>query len=564
MLRTFLPFSLMLMAAPSTSAAPVNSVEFLSMEYRGSNPDEDARPLADDEYRNPILPGFQPDPSIIRVGKDFYVVNSSFGWIPGLPIYHSRDLVNWTQIGNAIPESADFKIPAVGINRGIFAPTIRWHKGLFYIITTCIDCEGNFIITAKNPRGPWSKPIWLDTVTGIDPDLFFDTDGRVWITNNDEPQGPAQYEGHRALWLQEYDPAQGKVIGPRTVLVDRGVKPEEKPIWSEGPHIFKKDGWYYLTAAEGGTSDDHRQTIYRSKKVEGPYTPGPNNPILTQRDLDPARALPVYATGHADFVKLPGDRWWAVFLATRPYERNLTNLGRETFLLPVNWKEGWPEILPQGKAVPLRAKRPALPRARQKADYSKWVEDFNTTTLGPQWLSRKAPASDWLSLTEKPGSLVLRGTGPQFIGQRLRHRNAEISTTIAIPPAEQFGRAGLAAIADEGHQFFYGIENGPEGRRLVIAAKGLKGTAGADVVLYDKVLMPVGSNEIRLKMHIKGASADFAYADARGDWTTVLADADARLLATEYDILLFTGTVVGLYTSDLMKREGHPIPAAQK
>lgn len=564
MFRTLMPFVLALLIAPAALAAPGNSVEFLSMEYRGSNPGEDALPITDAEYRNPILPGFQPDPSIVRVGKDFYVVNSSFGWIPGLPIYHSRDLVNWTQIGNAIPDSADFKLPAVSINRGIFAPTIRHHKGLFYIITTCIDCGGNFIITAKNPKGPWSKPIWLDMVTGIDPDLFFDTDGRVWITNNDEPQGPAQYDGHRALWLQEYDPAQSKVIGPRTVLVDRGVKPEEKPIWSEGPHIFKKDGWYYLTAAEGGTSDDHRQTIYRSKQVTGPYAPGPNNPILTQRDLDPARPLPVYATGHADFVNLPDNRWWAIFLATRPYEGNLTNLGRETFLLPVNWKDGWPEILPQGKAVPLRVKRPTLARAPQKTDYSKWVEDFNSTNLGPQWLSRKAPASDWLSLTEKPGTLVLRGTGPQFIGQRLRHRNADISTTIALPSANQYGRAGLAAIADEGHQFFFGVETGAAGRKLVITAKGPKGTAGADVVLLDKALVPSGTANIRLKMTIKGAAADFAYAHEHGDWTTVLTNADARLLATEYDILLFTGTVVGLYSTDIMNRAEHPIPAAQK
>lgn len=564
MFRKILPVALALASAYSAMALPGNSVEFQSMEYEGINPDEDALPISDDEYRNPILPGFAPDPSIVRVGKDFYIVNSSFGWIPGLPIYHSKDLVNWTQVGNAIPDSTDFKLPTVGINRGIFAPTIRHHKDLFYIITTCIDCGGNFIITAKDPKGPWSKPIWLDSVTGIDPDLFFDTDGRVWITNNDEPQGPAQYEGHRALWLQQYDPIRSKVVGPRKVLVDRGVKPDENPIWSEGPHIFKKDGWYYLTAAEGGTSDDHRQTIYRSKTVTGPYTPGPVNPILTQRDLDPARPLPVYATGHADFVKLPGNKWWAVFLATRPYERNLTNLGRETFLLPVSWKNGWPEILPKGKAVPLRVKRPELPHALQRTDYSKWVEDFDSTNLGPQWLSRRDRTPDWLSLTEKPGSLILRGTGPRFIGQRLRHRDAIISTTVALPPAEQHGRAGLAAIADEGHQLFYGIETSAEGRMLVVTATGLKGTSGANVVLFSKTLKLEPHANVRLKIRINGASADFAYADNNGDWTTALVGADARLLATEYDILLFTGAVVGLYANDAKMSEGHPIHAAQK
>ena len=536
------------MLASAAVATPPASAEFLWMQYEGSNPAEDAVGLKKNEFRNPILPGFAPDPSIVRVGKDFYVVNSSFGWFPGLPIFHSRDLVNWRQIGNAITSTDDFNLPAVGINRGIFAPTIRWHKGLFYIITTCIECGSNFIITAKDPKGPWSKPIWLNEVTGIDPDLFFDDDGRVWITNNDEPEGPAQYDGHRALWIQEYDPQSRKTVGPRKVVVDRGVNPAEKPIWSEGPHIYRKDGFYYLTAAEGGTSDDHRQTIYRSTSVTGPYVAGPRNPILTQRNLDPARSLPVYATGHADFVQLPNKDWWAVFLATRPYERNLTNLGRETFLLPVIWKDGWPDMVPPGEAVALKLQRPKLPVSKQKSDWSEWLENFDVKILGPQWLSRKPTSSDWMSLGEKPGSLLLRGDTVNFIGQRQRHRKASISTEVRNLSTTQNGRTGLAAIADEGHQIFFGIEQRSSGPVLIVGVNGLKGAPKTEAKLVERPINISSGQSIKLRMTINGGSAEFEYAPAKGEWVPVLKGADARILATEYDGLLFTGTVLGLYT----------------
>jgi xylan 1,4-beta-xylosidase len=532
-------------SALASSALAQTEAEFLGMKYEGSNPAEDAIALRPVEFRNPILPGFQPDPSIVRVGRDYYVVNSSFGWLPGLPIFHSRDLVNWQQIGNAITSTEYLKVTSGGINRAIFAPTIRFNNGLFHIITTCIECGGNFIITAKRPEGPWSKPVWLDAVTGIDPDLFFDDDGRIWITNNDEPAGKADYDGHRALWIQEYDPAQQKMVGKRSVIVDRGVKPEEKPIWAEGPHIFKKDSYYYLTAAEGGTSDDHRQTIYRSASITGPYVPGPINPILTQRNLDPARSLPVYATGHADFVQLPNEDWWAVFLATRPYEPNLTNLGRETFLLPVTWKNGWPEILPSGVALPLRLKKPDLPHQSVWSKWSRWTENFDGTKLGSQWLMQKDISSDWISLSERPGSLILRGGGDNFIGQRQRHRMAVVSTEVRFT---KVGRAGLSAIADKQHQIFFGIQRTPSGTMLIVSSKGRKDAPNSEEILIERPLATGSEDSIRLRMTINGGSAEFDYAVGNADWITIMSGADARILATEYDSLLFTGTVVGLYT----------------
>ena len=220
------------------------------------------------------------------------------------------------------------------------------------------------MVTAKNPAGPWSDPIWLG-VTGIDPSLFFDDDGKVYLLNNDEPPGPARYDGHRAIWMQQIDLARFQPVGPRKVLIDGGVEPEKNPIWIEGPHLYKREGGYYLSDAEGGTGPQHSQVVLRSRDVWGPYAPYEGNPILTQRDLPPDRRLPITNAGHADLVEGPDGTWWAVFLATRPYRGNQYNLGRETFLLPVTWKDGWPVILPRGERVPMVAKRPDLPRNAQ-------------------------------------------------------------------------------------------------------------------------------------------------------------------------------------------------------
>jgi xylan 1,4-beta-xylosidase len=527
-----------LLAASGAQAEAV----FEYMSYQGRDPVEDAMPAGSGDYRNPVIPGFHPDPSIVRVGKDYYLVNSSFGWFPGLPIYQSRDLVNWRQIGNAIDRSGVFDLEHVGINRGIFAPTIRWHKGLFYIINTCIDCGFNFVITARDPKGPWSKPTWLKEIDGIDPDIFFDDDGRVWITNNGPPKDTPAYEGHRALWIQEYDLARGHLIGPRKVIVDKGVDPAAKPIWTEGPHIIKKNGWYYLTAAEGGTSSDHSQTVFRSRAISGPYVAGPDNPILTQRDLDPNRSFPITATGHADFVQLSNGSWWSVFLGNRPYEGWLTNLGRETFMLPVGWSGEWPVILPKGQAVPQVLRRPALKAKGSDITWSRWRDEFDSKMLGPEWLMRRGPTRQWLDLNSAKGGLKLGGDGkPSFVGRRQQHAYATVETELRIADLGTGNRTGLAAIADEQHHYFFGRE----GRRLIVAVRDGKRDPEADRILAETPINADGN--LRLRITAKGSAYDFTYAIGAGDWQTLLTNADGRVLATEHDGLLFTGTIIGLY-----------------
>jgi alpha-N-arabinofuranosidase len=348
------------------------------------------------------------------------------------------------------------------------------------------------------------------------------------------------------MW--QYDPIAQQLFGERKLLVDRGVKPEDKPIWAEGPHIFKKDGYYYLTAAEGGTSDDHSQTIFRSESVTGPYAPAPINPILTQRDLDPARANPVYATGHADFVKLANGDWWAVFLGTRPYKRNLTNLGRETFLLPVRWQDGWPMILEKGQAVPLVLPRPALPVTKYARETSGWRDDFDRPLLSGSWLMRRLVSSSWLNLKRKQGWLALgRDGSAAFVGLRLQHHEANIETELRFESISIGDRAGLLAIADENHKLFFGAERFADGVKLIVTAQSRKSQpASGHILATSRTALDI-ARPIRLRMEFKSATADFTYLDERGRWKTLLTDADATILATEYDGLLFTGTLVGPY-----------------
>ena len=531
-------------------AAPPKAI-FDWVEYRGLEGDKPPP----GQYRNPILPGFHPDPSIVRAGNDFYVVNSSFGFFPGLPVLHSRDLVNWRQIGNALDREDQIDLAGVGSQRGIFAPAISFHKGMFYIVTTCVDCGGNFIISARRPEGPWSKPVWLD-FEGIDPSLFVDRDGRGWIVNNGEPEGKPAYEGHRAIWIQEFDLAAKKMVGPRKVLVNGGVDFSAKPIWIEGPHIFRKDGWYYMTAAEGGTAADHSQTIFRSRKVTGPYIPGPANPILTQRDLPPNRPFPVTATGHAGLVPLNNGRWASVFLGNRPYEGWLTNLGRETFLLPVQWKNGWPEILPKGVPVPLEHPM-LLPAKGTQPDWSFRRDDFDAATLSPDWLSLRARRADQISLTENPGALTLAaraetaaGLGyPSFAGLRQRHHRMSYSTRLRFSPEMAGDRAGLMAFSDEAHHYFFGIERLDSGTHLVVRLR-----SNSDDPVDGKLLAksePIAADRelVTLKIIANGPEYAFHYQLGEEAERLVLNKADGRVLATEYAGLLFTGTVIGPYAA---------------
>lgn len=526
-------------------AAPV--ARFSEVTYRGLE-----TPAPEGSYRNPVLPGFQPDPSIVRVGDDFYLVNSTFAWFPGIPVYHSRDLVNWRLIGHAIdrPEMLDFAGLSID-NDAVYAPAIQWHAGKFYIFNTCVRCGGkvggNFYVTAENPAGPWSDPVPLD-FDGIDPSLFVDDDGRAWLVNNGPPIGTPRYDGHRAIWIQEFDLAAGRLIGPRKLLVDGGVHPDDKPIWAEGPHIYKVGGWYYLMAAEGGTADRHSQTIYRSRRPDGPYVAGPVNPILTQRDMPADRPDRVEATGHADLVRLDDGSWWGVFLATRPFAGQSTLLGRETWLLPVRWVDGWPRFLDPAEAVPMVVPRPNLP-AGPRIDWSSWDDRFHV--LSAEWLRMRNPTAepwfafgDGLRLTARPEVAGGRGQ-PSFFGRRLRHPTSTWTTRVSFDPERDGDFAGLLALIDENHFLALGVEQIAGEDRLAVRQRSAEAQAERGELVASAPLTHRG--EVELLLTIDRGTATLAWRPAdTGAWRPLARDVDVEPMSSIHSGL-FTGVMVGPY-----------------
>jgi alpha-N-arabinofuranosidase len=531
-------------------AAPVASFDWL--DYSGTDPLPAAGP---GEYRNPILQGFYPDPSITRLGDDYYLVTSTFAWFPGIPIFHSRDLVNWTQIGNAIhrPEQLDFT--KLGLSRGVFAPAIEHRHGVFYILNTCVDCGGNFVITARDPKGPWSDPVWLPEIEGgIDPSLFFDEDGSAWILNNGPPVGTPRYDGHRAIWIQRFDAAAQKMVGPRKVLIDGGIDPSTKPIWIEGPHIFRKDGFYYLTAAEGGTAEGHSQVILRSRTVDGPYEVGPRNPILTQRDLPRDRANPITSAGHADLVETAAGEWWASFLAVRPYQGDFYNTGRETFLLPVTWRDGWPQITAPGQAIPAVHKRPKLPAQAAAAVPTNGAfrvrEEFDEEALPPSWMTMRNPRTRWYSLEGGKLRLEARPVGlgdfgnPSLLARRQQHMDAVATTRVTFAPRQAGDEAGLVALQNNEYWFFLAV--GVQDGRRVLTLKRRAGAADpAEGVAVASARLPA-AGVVDLRISARGGRYDFSYAARDGQWHTLRAGEDGTILSTK-TAGGFVGAVFGLH-----------------
>ena len=525
--------------------------QFEWFEYTGQDPVYEDITAGPDEYLNPILAGFKPDPSIARAGDDYYVVASSFAYFPGLPIFHSTDLVHWEQVGHVVTRSSQLDYSGLDISEGIFPPTIRHHNGTVYDITTMVGGGGNVLMTASNPTGPWSDPVSLP-FDGIDPSVFFDEDGSVYITHNAPPPGEPEYDGHRALWVQEYDPETEEMVGSHDVLVDKGVDPSEEPIWIEAPHIFKKNGTYYLIAAEGGTGPNHSEVVFRSDSVRGPYEPYENNPILTQRHLPPDRPRPIHTAGHADFTRTPNGEWWAVFLATRPYENGFFNTGRETFLLPVHWTDDeWPVILDRNETVPYVHDAPDLPQSDSPsiptAGNFTVRTDFDADSLAPYWNFIRAPEETWHSLengslTIEPRSASLQSLGqPSFIGRRQQHAHATATTALRFTPDDD-KKAGLVAFQNTDHYYLLAITQN-NGRPTIQLEKAAGGDAE---IIASEELEHLSDAPLYLRIEARGSEYDFSYGYDAETWTALETGADGTILSTEV-AGGFVGTYFGLY-----------------
>lgn len=523
-------------------------------------------------FSNPVIAGFYPDPSICRVGADYYLVNSSFAYFPGLPIFHSRDAAHWEQIGHVLDRPEQLNLDGAGVSRGLFAPSIRYHNGKFYVVCTLVDRGGNFVVTAARPEGPWSNPVWLPHINGIDPSLFFDDHGKAYIVYNSIPPGNKPlYDGHRTIRMMEFDTASLATVGEETIIVNGGTDITKKPVWIEGPHIFKKDGFYYLIAAEGGTADQHSEVVFRSRTLAGPFVSYEHNPILTQRTLDPSRPAPITSTGHADFVQLENGDWWTVFLGVRPYDMRqgeYFNTGRETFLAPVTWRDGWPVVIPNGETVKYSYHLPMItPEADAPYHFSgnlTFRDDFREHQLPYQWIMLRTPRERWYELSTQRGMLTMHlrpetcsgKAQPSFLGYRQQHLFCSASITLECTPKAENEKAGIAVFQNEEH-YYYLCKSVKHGAPVV---QLFRSTPRADVRIMEllgEAALPENSSASPLGLMIEamGSVYRFRYAGTPGQWQTLRDSVDARFLST-HTAGGFVGCVYALYATSLGTQSG--------
>ncbi len=477
----------------------------------------------DSGYNNPVISGFNPDPSVCRKDSDYYLVTSSFEYFPGVPIYHSKDLIHWEQIGHCLTRRSQLNLEKAWVSGGIFAPTIRYHKGTFYMITTNTSDKGNFIVHTKDPAGEWSDPVWL-VQKGIDPSLFWDNDTCYLVSN---PNG--------GICLSEINPITGEQLSPtKCIWYGTGGR------YPEAPHIYKKDGYFYLTIAEGGTEYAHKVTVARAVDIYGPYTSNPANPILTHsRRL--VESNPIQGTGHADFIQAHDGSWWTVFLGFRPGDGRHHVMGRETFLAPVEWGKGsWPVIYNKGYVDTLMITT-TLPERPLKDNFSDASTDFSESQLGYSWMYIRNPHFENYSLKEKPGYLVLKATkkqikdiaSPTFVGTRQNHMAQTVSTNVQIIRPGKLLQTGLTVFQNPTHH--YDVQLVRKGNDTYVQVHVRVGR-----IDYIAKEMSIPSQPATLKVVADKYSYVFYCNDTR------LIDLDTRYLSSE-TASGFTGVLFGLF-----------------
>ena len=494
-----------------------------------------------------LLPGCYPDPSICRVGNDYYLVNSSFAYFPGVPIWHSTDLKSWERLGFVLNRPSQLNLKeGLRMTGGIYAPDIKYnpHNKLFYMITTDVDGEYTFFVTTDDPqKGNWSEPTYLRGLGDIDPGFLFEENGKAYIVNNAPSFGKPEWDGHRSICGYEFDWRTGRIVGEEKVLIDGGLDKYEHPNWIEGPHLYHIGDTYYLMAAEGGTGYNHSEVLLTSGSPFGPFKPCTINPILTQRDLSGDRPNPITCTGHADLVQTPEGDWYAVFLGVRPYKDGHDVMGRETFIRPVKWENGQPVITSKGEVLTYTPKPvPPTPlwTAQGLADDAFFIRTPQTKLYQIDGAGKLILAARNVQIDEKKQ--------PSVIGRWVTEWDFNATTFFSFCPETENDFAGLVLFQNDACYIGFGKTLDAKGNACLKLCAYSKGQ------LCEEVFVPLSKTEAEKKLFLKvsgdnAVNYTFNYSTDNGRcWRTISKKISADLISTK-TAGGFTGTMVGIYAT---------------
>ncbi len=517
--------------------------------------------------QNPILRGFNPDPSIIRVGDDYYIATSTFEWFPGVQIHHSKDLKNWKVIAQPLNRISQLDMKGNPDSCGVWAPCLSYDKGVFYLVYSNVRSFNgvwkdtpNYLVTTTDITGDWSEPVYLNS-RGFDASLFHDQNGKKYYLNMLVDHRGGKFFG--GIEMQEYDPIQQKLVGDIKYLHDGTAHG-----CTEGPHLLQKDGYYYLLLAEGGTEYNHTETILRSKTIEGPYELHPEVNIVSCADT-PSHGL--QKSGHGDFVQTQDGSWYFVFLVGRPLtERGRCILGRETAIEALEWKDGWPYLKSGSKTPRVTLPMPDL----NPHPFAKTPErdDFGTTQLAIAFQSLRIPCTeDWMSLSDAPGFLRLKGKESlssihqqALIARRVQHFHIEAATSVVFDPESFMQMAGLVFYYNTTHYHYLHITSNYEGTQ-----KLLKIISCDNAVMSEQEqeidITDVAIDRIALKGILNREQLQFYYSIDNGEQYQQLGHAlDASILSDDYIQQggdqyrpAFTGCFVGMCCQDLSTLHKH-------
>ncbi|WP_330746060.1 glycoside hydrolase family 43 protein [Chryseobacterium sp. CP-77] len=547
-----------LAAAALLSVTSISAQTFSDFNYRGNDKIYNDNPLKPDEFYSPILQGCYPDPSITKKGDDYYLVNSSFSMFPGVPIFTSKDLVNWKQVGHVLDRPSQLKVENSGVSHGIYAPDIKYnkHNDTFYMITTQFAGGiGNMVVKTKDPSKGWSEVQKLN-FEGIDPSVFFDDDGKAYIVHNDAPpKGTEQYNGHRVIKIWDYDLEKDQVVaGSDKIIVNGGVDLSQKPIWIEGPHIYKKNGKYYLMCAEGGTGGNHSEVIFMADSPKGPFVPAKNNPILTQRYFPRDRKEKVDWAGHADLVEGPDGQWYGVFLAIRPNVSNRVNKGRETFILPVDWSGTYPVF--QNGLVPMKPKLKMPQGVQNQTGQSGFFPNGNFTyndkltdkNLDFRWIAMRGPRESFITVTKNgvkvnPFATNIKALAPvSALFHRLQHEDFETSVTLDFKPKSGKELAGITCYQSETFNYVFGITKKDKDFYIVLE-RTEKGQS--KLIASEKISL---SKPVKLQVVADKDQHSFNYSLDGKNFKNLGGPVSGDILSTDV-AGGFTGSLIGLYST---------------